>query len=119
MDFCSLRSLLVDLQELENTFSQKVGVSLAQGTLLCALLHGKQDMVQLQQALGLTPSRITRLVDAVVQQGLARRLVVEHDRRSIRLELTETGRNLIETAEQWEPTLPEDIRKLLIKRAEA
>lgn len=49
---------------------------------------------ELASRLGIDPSAVTRISDALVQQGLVRRKTDPSDRRMVRLVLTEAGRDL-------------------------
>jgi DNA-binding MarR family transcriptional regulator len=64
------------------------------------LLHilncqGPQKMHDLGQHLGVTPRNVTKLVDALEEEGLACRLDVPGDRRAILVQLSEAGRQRV------------------------
>jgi DNA-binding MarR family transcriptional regulator len=61
------------------------------------LLHilscqGAQKMIDLGQHLGVTARNVTRLVDALEEEGLVSREDVPGDRRAVLVQLTEAGR---------------------------
>lgn len=61
---------------------------------------GRLSLGELAEAERLSAPTVTRLVDRLEQAGLMRRLADELDRRVVRVELTEAGRELL--AVRWE-----------------
>ena len=59
--------------------------------------RGPQSIAALAEALAVTPPTASRLCDRLVRKGLVRRRTDRHDRRQVRVALTETGRRLIDT----------------------
>ncbi|SNT65520.1 DNA-binding transcriptional regulator, MarR family [Asanoa hainanensis] len=71
-------------------------VTLPQYRMLVVLAgRGPQRPVDLATELGLHPSTITRTSDRLVRRDLVQRHHAEHDRRTIRLGLTDAGKELI------------------------
>ncbi|MCK9330765.1 MAG: MarR family transcriptional regulator [Candidatus Cloacimonetes bacterium] len=116
-DLCALRSLLTDLQKAEDDFSKRIGLTLYQASMLCAISHGYSELKQLQKELGLTPSRVTRVADSLEHQGLIERNKATGDRRTVGVALTEEGRKLIAQSGNCAILLPKDIEDLLLSRA--
>jgi|APSaa5957512535_1039671.scaffolds.fasta_scaffold132788_1 DNA-binding MarR family transcriptional regulator len=72
------------------------GVTVSQWMLLMTLFHGKADTVRnIAQVLRLDGGAVTRLADRLEGNSLVRRLPDPEDRRSVRLELTPEGRDLV------------------------
>lgn len=83
---------------------------------------GPQKATELAEVIQITPGAITGASDKLVTEGLAQRRGVEEDRRVVYLEITETGKRLVETliknhkkvTAQFFSGLPEeDIRHLI------
>jgi len=55
----------------------------------------KPTMGELRRAVSLPPSSATRLMDLLIQDGICRRLDDKHDRRIVRIALTNAGRRNI------------------------
>jgi DNA-binding MarR family transcriptional regulator len=73
-------------------------VTLTQYRALVVLAsRGPQSMATLAEAVAVTPATASRLCDRLVKKGLVRRRSDRHDRRQVRLALTETGRHLVDT----------------------
>jgi DNA-binding MarR family transcriptional regulator len=68
---------------------------------LASMLHGepKPTMGDLSRDLSLPPSTVTRIVNMLEEQGLARRLPDAGDARVVRVELTDVGRRIHEAME--------------------
>ncbi len=71
------------------------GVTASQGyTLLSLPQEGYLSMNDLSEAMGLASSTMTRYVDQLVAKGLAHREPGAEDRRVVRVELTDQGREV-------------------------
>jgi DNA-binding MarR family transcriptional regulator len=58
--------------------------------------RGPQGAAALAEAVAVTPPTASRLVDRLVRKGLVRRRTDRHDRRQVRIGLTEAGRQLVD-----------------------
>ena len=71
-------------------------VTLPQYRVLVVLAtQGTQRSADLASSLGVTPSTASRMIDRLVRKGLVRRSRTRDDRRSVRLQLTEAGRDVV------------------------
>lgn len=72
-------------------------VTLPQFRVLVLLAaHGMQRSADLAAGLAVTPSTASRMIERLVRKGLVRRSRSREDRRSVRLYLTETGRQVVD-----------------------
>lgn len=72
------------------------GVTVAEWVVLRELFGlGETAPSQLAESLGMTRGAISKLVERLVEKGLVNRASSETDRRSQRIALTETGRDLV------------------------
>jgi DNA-binding MarR family transcriptional regulator len=65
-------------------------------SLVVLASRGAQDLASLAAALAVTAPTASRLVERLVRKGLVRRRTDRHDRRQVRIALTETGRDLVD-----------------------
>lgn len=79
---------------------QSVGVSLPQYRLLVSVSGGPQRASELATSVGVSRPTLTSLVDGLEQAKLLRRVPVPHDRRGIRLEVTDEGREATRRTER-------------------
>ena len=96
-------------------------VTLTQYRALVVLAsRGPQSVAALAEAVAVTPPTASRLADRLVRKSLVRRRADRHDRRQVRVGLTEAGRSLIDavTARRREeitlclqPFSPDDQRR--------
>jgi DNA-binding MarR family transcriptional regulator len=73
-----------------------LGVGPARLSALSVLLSGPKTLGELAEAEQVSAATISRVAAALVELGLARRLPNPEDARSARLEMTASGRDLIE-----------------------
>ncbi len=65
-------------------------------SLVVLASRGPQGVAALAEAVVVTPPTASRLVDRLVRKGLVRRRTDRHDRRQVRIGLTEAGRSLVD-----------------------
>lgn len=73
--------------------------------------HGAMNMKTLAHQLGITTGTLTVQVEKLVKLGLLTRQYSEHDRRSITVALTDTGRAIHEHHNALHLSLTEDLTK--------
>lgn len=96
-----IRELIVKYQCLDRNEICCYGISVAQCYALRAIAENPRiTMNRLAEALSLTVSTITRIVDQLVEKGLARRIPDPQDRRVCRATLTPRGRALLQRIER-------------------
>ncbi len=72
-------------------------VTLTQYRALVVLAsRGPQGVAALADVLAVTPPTASRLCDRLVRKGLVRRRTERHDRRQVRMTLSESGRRLVD-----------------------
>jgi DNA-binding MarR family transcriptional regulator len=65
-------------------------------SLVVLASRGPQGVAALAEAVAVTPPTASRLVDRLVRKGLVQRRTDRHDRRQVRIGLTEAGRSLVD-----------------------
>ena len=65
-------------------------------SLVVIASRGPQGVASLAEAVAVTAPTASRLVDRLVRKGLVRRRADRHDRRQVRIALTEAGRALVD-----------------------
>ena len=65
-------------------------------SLVVLASRGPHGVAALAEAVAVTPPTASRLVDRLVRKGLVRRRTDRHDRRQVRVALTEAGRDLVD-----------------------
>jgi len=66
-------------------------------SLVILASRGPQSVAALADAVAVTSPTASRLCERLVRKGLVRRRTDRHDRRQVRIVLTEAGRDLIDT----------------------
>lgn len=107
--------LLARLARVAEQTCQSAGVSLPQYRLLVSVSGRPQRASELATSVGVSRPTLTSLVDGLEQAGLLKRVPVPDDRRGIRLELTEAGR---EATARTEKALAIRFAQLLAGRAD-
>jgi len=98
-DFRGGLRLLARLARIAERTCLESGISLPQYRLLVSASGEPQRASELADAVGVSRPTLTSLVDGLEASGLVRRVPEPTDRRGIRLELTEAGRDARRRAE--------------------
>ncbi len=88
-------------------------------TLLLLDEEGELTIKQVTEILGRSVSATSRLLDQLVERGMVSRREDEHDRRTRRIAITESGRNLIATLEQRRADVQIAVMELLTAEEQA
>ncbi|MFO7444748.1 MAG: MarR family transcriptional regulator [Ignavibacteriaceae bacterium] len=90
-------SLLANCQEKESRLAEQYG--LTQAEFRCLRFFGTEESLnnkQIAARMGLSPSRLTRIVDGLVLKGYMTREIEPNDRRNMRVSLSKKGSIIVE-----------------------
>ncbi len=118
IDFCALRTLTSDLQQVETELVGAYGLTIQQASVLCAVESGYGEPGALAIQMRLSPSRLTRLIDALEKQELLERTVSARDRRSVCITLTAKGKEKLDAVHHGSVSLPSYIESMIPARKE-
>lgn len=109
----------------ESPFERRVGLSKARYNVL-RMLHSAADkrmlMTDIVQAMNVSPTNITKLVDGLERDGYVRRAGNPHDKRKVWVELQSSGAEIVEetlpdvarhVSSVWQGLTPEEKRVLV------
>lgn len=109
IDLCSIRKIQSAVKRFEETLKAETGLTLNDALCLCSINKGIQEPGLLARELELSPSRLTRILDALEERKLISRMLSASDRRSISVSLTENGKDLIVTYSCSGIEVPEEL----------
>lgn len=86
------------LHRTQKQYLQPIGITPAMSRLLRVVSHSDEPlrMVDLAQRLDVVPRAVTTLVDGLESYGMVRRVADPANRRVVRVELTEQGRDALQ-----------------------
>jgi DNA-binding MarR family transcriptional regulator len=96
----AMTHLVLGQRDLRQAVADATGVSFSRARVLRRLLGGPARMGELAARLGTDKPYMTIMIDDLEQRGLVTRIVSPDDRRVKVLALTDTGREIAETAER-------------------
>ncbi|MBK5719594.1 MarR family transcriptional regulator [Dysgonomonas sp. Marseille-P4677] len=90
---CQLKDIYKILYNFEKEFSEKNGITINEGMLLCCLKDGKpRAATELCDFVGLSNSRVSRVINTVEAKGYIMREMGIKDKRQMIFTLTEQGK---------------------------
>lgn len=95
IDLCAIRKIQTALRQFEEQLRTETGLSLNDALCLCAIDKGINEPGQIAREMDLSPSRLTRILDALEGRDLVERKIADGDRRNITVKLTYFGREIL------------------------
>lgn len=93
---CQLKDIYKVLYHFEKEFAENNGITINEGMLLCCLKDGKpRSANELCDFVGLSNSRVSRVINTVETKGYIVREIGVKDKRQMIFSLTELGRQKI------------------------
>ncbi len=112
-DLCDLRRLILDLRRFEETLKEQTNLSLNEALCLCQTGGGNLDPSSLANELEVSPSRLSRILDSLETKGLLTRSIANTDRRTIQIDLTTTGQQMVETLHCTNISIPNHLQEAI------
>lgn len=90
---CKLKDVYKALYNFEKEFAETNGITINEGMLLCCLKDGKPKSAnELCEFVGLSNSRVSRIINTVEEKGYIVREMGITDKRQMIFSLTESGK---------------------------
>lgn len=91
-DICKLKDIYKSLYNFEKEFSEKNGITINEGMILCCMKNGEpRSANELCEFVGLSNSRVSRVINTVETKGFITRHMGFTDKRQMIFTLTEAG----------------------------
>lgn len=113
IDLCAIRKIQNAIRELEDELKTKCALSLVEAMCLCALTQDKNEPSMLATELGLSPSRLTRILDSLEKQKLITRETSAASRRNVIVTPTQAGTDIIREYHCADVHMPEALSRIL------
>lgn len=111
---CKVRDLYRGIGEFEENMHAKFGISLNEGMLLCCIYtNGIMSSTELSKVLGLTPSNMSKVIRQVESRGYIKRIVGVEDKRTMRFDLNDSGKEMLMTIKAWDCPIPENLHGII------
>lgn len=110
---CYIREIYQAISEFESYYHKTYGICFNEGMVLCSLKERFHSSGELAKILKLTNSNTSKVLRSVEQKGFVERIVGEEDRRQMYFDLTEKGREKINSLNCDEDIMPEKLRELI------
>ncbi|MFT4223591.1 MarR family winged helix-turn-helix transcriptional regulator [Dysgonomonas sp.] len=95
-DICKLKYIYRSLYNFEKEFAETNGITINEGMILCCMKDGNPRLAsELYDFVGLSGSRVSRVINSVEKKGFIVREMGIADKRQMIFSLTEPGRQKI------------------------
>lgn len=93
---CKLKDIYKSLYNFEKEFAEKNGITINEGMLLCCMKDGRPRVAnELCEFIGLSNSRVSRIITTVETKGYIARQMGTSDKRQMIFSLTQNGKKKI------------------------
>ncbi len=89
---CVIKDIYKALYRFERDFAEEHGITINEAMVLCSLKEGERTAGALCEYVGLSNSRVSKVITAVENKGYVRREIALHDKRQMVFSLTDEGR---------------------------
>lgn len=114
---CRLKDIYKALYVFEKSFAEKHGITINEAMLLCCLKDGKSKAAnQLCEFVGLSHSRVSRVISSVESKGFINREMGTSDKRQMIFSLSTLGLNKVKEMQNQEmvfETLTSQIKEFI------
>lgn len=94
---CKLKDIYKALYHFEKEFSEKNGITINEGMILCCLKNGEPKSAnELCDFVGLSNSRVSRVLNTIESKGYIERKIGTLDKRQMIFTLTDLGKQKME-----------------------
>lgn len=112
-EICKLKDIYKSLYNFEKEFAEKNGITINEGMVLCCMKDGKPKSAnELCGFVGLSNSRVSRIINTVETKGYIIREMGAVDKRQMIFTLTEAGSQKIKEIMKQELNLSELVKEL-------
>jgi DNA-binding MarR family transcriptional regulator len=95
-DICVIKEVYKLLYQFEKEFSEKHQITINDAMVLCCLKNGEEKSAgNICDFVGLSNSRVSKVLCTVEEMGLIQRRLGSHDKRQMFFSLTETGKQKV------------------------
>ncbi|OJV87241.1 MAG: MarR family transcriptional regulator [Bacteroidia bacterium 44-10] len=109
---CRLKDIYKVLYAYERQFAEEAGITINEGALLCCMKDGKPKSAnELSDFIGLSGSRVSRIIHTMEEKGFILREIGISDKRQMIFTLTDAGRKKIKEMQGY--TI--DVHSLMVK----
>lgn len=89
---CGLKDIYMELYSFEKNFQTEHGMTINEAMLLCCLHEGDAKSAgSLSEYIGLSSSRVSKVINSVEKMGLIERTISPEDKRQMLFSLTTAG----------------------------
>lgn len=103
---CFAKEVFRAVYEFENKLKKKYDISLNEALSLCALNNGKMKAGKLAEEVGLSVSRMSRILKSMEKKGYVSRHVGDEDCRTMFFLLTKKGNDKLDSIDDSSLDLP-------------
>ncbi len=115
---CSLRDIYRAIREFEIEFSQKHGLCLNEGMLLCTLCSEMYSSSEIASLLGLTNSNASKVIRSVEEKGYLERRLGQEDKRQMYFVLSSKGQKKLKEIKEADTEIRDILLQIIGQKAE-
>ncbi len=104
---CTIKKVLSAIYDLEGTLKRQFHLTLNETLCMCSLENGEQSPGNLAEDLGVSLSRMSRVLSSLERKGMVQRSISEVDKRKMLFTLTPEGEARLQAVKATELSIPE------------
>jgi DNA-binding MarR family transcriptional regulator len=109
---CAIKGVLRAIARLDESIRTRYALTLTEALCLCSIGGGCVSAGDLAEEVGLSASRLSRVLSSLESKGLIERLRRKDDKRNWNNEMTNEGKILTERMKNEGIDIPEELKRL-------
>lgn len=112
-NICRLRRIFSTVYKLERNIKKRFGITANEIMVLCLLNAIKLSAGELSREMGISESRMSKIIDSLEKKGYIQREINKEDKRKMMFSITEKGKEKVKEFAESDIELPDiDIEKI-------
>ncbi|TYB30395.1 MAG: MarR family transcriptional regulator [Candidatus Mcinerneyibacterium aminivorans] len=105
-NLCKIKNIFKKIYKFENNLQKKFNLSINEILTICSLSNLKMSSTELATEIGVSPSRMSRILKKLESKNYIKRTLSKNDKRKMMFNLTEKGKEKVRTVHDTDINIP-------------
>ncbi|MFP4362965.1 MAG: MarR family winged helix-turn-helix transcriptional regulator [Spirochaetia bacterium] len=108
---CEIKEILSAIYSMENSIKKNYNLTINEAICLCCLDEGSNSPGNIAQEMGISLSRMSRVLSSLENKGFITRAISSEDRRKMFFSLNKKGKSKLDSLQNSDIEFPDDLVK--------
>lgn len=106
-NLCKIKDVFKKIYKFENNLQSKFNISINEILTICSLSNMKMSSTELANEIGVSPSRMSRILKKLENKKFIKRTLSKNDKRKMIFNLTQKGKNKVKEVHNSDIKIPD------------